>query len=191
MPFVTEELWQRLGGEGLLALAEWPAPEGLVDAQARADIDWVIALVTAVRSVRSEMNVPPGAKLPIVLVGANEETRQRAGRYDEPLQRLARLDGVSFGDTSPAGAVQVVVGEATVALPLADVIDLAAERARLEREIGKMDDEIGKISGKLANENFTSRAPEHVVEEQRERKAEAEETRTRLSEALERLKGAA
>src|SRR5690606_19922622 len=140
MPFVTEELWQRLGGEGLLALADWPAPAGLADEGAKADMDWVIALVTAVRSVRSEMNVPPGAKLPIVLVGASEETRARADRYDEPLARLARLDSVSFADNSPAGAVQVIVGEATVALSLADVIDLGAERARLEREIGKIDD---------------------------------------------------
>ncbi len=196
MPYVTEELWARLGEQGparpeVLALAEWPDLSGLVDAGAKADIDWVIDLVTAVRSVRAEMSVPAGARLPLVLVGSSAEIEARAARYDEPLKRLARLDAVSLAATAPAGSVQTVVGEATVALPIADVVDLAAEKVRLEREVKKLGDEIGKIDAKLANASFVSRAPEHVVEEQRERRAEAEDARAKLTQALERLAGAA
>jgi valyl-tRNA synthetase len=191
MPYVTEELWQRLGGEGLLAVGTWPRLSGLMDARAKAEIEWLIAMVTEVRSVRSEMNVPPGAQLPLVLIGASDETAELAGRYEDLLKRLARLSAITLEEAAPTGAVQVVVGEATVALPVADVIDLAAEKARLEGAIGKIDDEIGKLAGKLANDKFVSRAPAHVVEEQRERKAEAEQTRARLVQALDRLKGAA
>ncbi len=191
MPFVTEELWQHLGHEGVLATAEWPKDLDLIDPPSCAEIEWVIAVVSDVRSVRSEMNVPAGARLPLVLVGASEETRGRATRYEQQVKQLARLDGIAFEDAAPAGSVQTVVGEATLALPIAGVIDLAAERARLEKEIDKLSSEIGKIESKLANENFTSRAPEHVVEEQRERAAAATETRQRLVSALERLRGAA
>ena len=196
MPYVTEELWTRLGEQGparteVVALSAWPNLSGLVDAKAKADVDWLIDLVTAVRSVRSEMNVPAGARLPLVLVGSGAEVADRAGRYDEPLKRLARLEAVSLADTAPAGSVQTVVGEATVALPIADVVDLGAERERLQREVKKLSDEIGKIDAKLANANFVSRAPEQVVEEQRERRAEAEDARAKLTQALERLAGAA
>ena len=195
MPYVTEELWARLGDQGqapstMLALAGWPNLNGLIDASAKADIDWLIDLVTAVRSVRSEMNVPAGARLPLVLVAASGEAEARAARYDEPLKRLARLDSVSVAATAPAGSVQTVVGDATVALPIADVVDLGAERARLEKELKKLSDEIGKLDAKLANQNFISRAPEHVVEEQRERRNDAEEARGKLTQALEMLAGA-
>jgi len=196
MPYVTEELWARLGEQGapggeLLALSAWPNLSGLVDATAKADVDWLIELVTAVRSVRSEMNVPAGARLPLVLVGTSAETEGRVTRYDDLLKRLARLDTVELAGAAPVGSVQIVIGDTTVALPIADVIDLGEERARLERELKKLADEIGKIDAKLANAKFVSRAPEHVVEEQRERRAEAEETRGRLTQALERLAGAA
>ena len=196
MPFVTEELWQRIG-EGIggrdtmLALSDWPDLDGLVDAEAKAEVEWLIDLVTAVRSVRSEMNVPAGARLPLVLVASPVEIEGRASCYDDLLKRLARLESVAFAEAAPAGAVQVVVGETTAALPLADVIDLATERARLQREVQKLVDEIGKIDAKLGNASFVSRAPEHVVEEQRERRAEAETARARLTQALERLSGAA
>jgi len=196
MPYVTEELWARLGGEEgtpatMLALSDWPDLDGLIDARAKADIDWLIDTVTAIRSVRSEMNVPAGARLPLVLIGATGEAEDRAQRYREPLMRLARLAAISSGDSVPVGAVQTVVGDATLALPIADVVDLAAERARLEKELKKISDEIGKIDAKLANEKFLSRAPEHVVEEQRERRSEAEEARAKLTDALSRLAGAA
>jgi len=141
--------------------------------------------------VRAEMNVPPSAKAPVVLVGADETTRQRAETYQESIARLARLESISFAGEAPAGAIQTVVDETIVALPLADVIDISAERDRLRREIEKVGSEIEKIDKKLANEQFVSRAPEHVVDEQRERKAEAEAAAQRLQAALQRLESAA
>jgi valyl-tRNA synthetase len=133
------------------------------------------------------MNISPGAQIPLVLVGASENVVAWAGRYDAMLKRLARLSAISYSADMPAGAIQLLVRGGTVALPIADVIDLAAERARLDKELGKIADEIGKIDKKLGNPDFLARAREEVVEEQHERRAEAEERRSKLSDALARL----
>jgi valyl-tRNA synthetase len=191
MPFVTEELWAKRAAEGegretLLVLAPWPHHRGLEYAAADAEIGWVIRLISEVRSVRSEMNVPAGAKVPLVISGASEETAARAKRHEDTILRLARIGAMSFGK-APAGAVQIVLDEATLALPLAGVIDVAAESKRLKHEIDKIGSEIKQLDAKLANEKFVSRAPEHVVEEQRERKADAEAVAARLEQALKRL----
>jgi valyl-tRNA synthetase len=137
------------------------------------------------------MNVPAGAKIPLVLRGASDITIDRMTRNKEMIERLARLESISAGDDAPAGSIQTVVDEATLFLPLADVIDLDAESARLAKEIKKIDGEIKKIDGKLGNEKFLSKAPEEVIAEQRERKADAEQTRAKLADALGRLEGAA
>jgi valyl-tRNA synthetase len=194
MPFVTEELWAKLASpdaprDTLLILAPWPKHLGLENAAADAEIGWVIRLISEVRSVRSEMNVPAGAKVPLVISGANDETTARAKRHEETILRLARIDAMSFGK-APSGAVQIVLDEATLALPLAGIIDVAAESKRLKREIDKVGSEIRQLDAKLANEKFVARAPEHVVEEQRERKADAEATAARLEQALKRLEAA-
>jgi valyl-tRNA synthetase len=139
--------------------------------------------------VRAEMNVPAGARVPLVVSGASKETKARLARHDETVKRLARLDSVDFG-TAPKGAVQIVLDEATFALPLAGVIDVKAESQRLKREIDKVGSEIAQLDAKLANEKFVARAPEHVVEEQRERKVEAEAIAARLAQALKRLETA-
>ena len=196
MPFITEELWDNLATQGVgrtskLILADWPDFDGLQDAEADAEIDWLIDLISQIRSVRAEMNVPAGARTPVEVVGASGETLGRLERWSDELMRLARLASVTSGSDVPSGAVQIVVGEATVALPLAGVIDVAEEMERLKKELGKIGDEISKLDAKLSNESFISRAPEHVVEEQRVRKAEAEERQGRIAEAFERLKGAA
>ncbi len=196
MPFITEELWTQLSGEGApretsLMLAPWPTHSGLQVPDADAEIDWVIDVISQIRSVRAEMNVPAGAKTPIVVVGASEETLARVDAWRGELSRMARLDGITIGDEVPEGAIQIVLGEAVIALPLAGIIDVNAEIDRLNKELGKVDDEIAKLDAKLSNESFVSRAPEHVVEEQRTRKAEAEERRERINEAFDRLKGAA
>ncbi|MGH6802963.1 MAG: valine--tRNA ligase, partial [Methyloceanibacter sp.] len=173
MPFVTEELWaKRASAEGrpsLLILAPWPEHRGLQNAEADAEIGWLIRFISEVRSVRAEMNVPAGAKVQLVIAGANEETRARVARHEETLLRLARLERFEFGKP-PHGAVQIVLDEAVLALPLAGIIDIGAESKRLKREIDKVGSEIRQLDAKLANEKFVSRAPEHVVEEQRERK---------------------
>jgi valyl-tRNA synthetase len=194
MPFVTEELWAKLANEAegranLLMLAPWPEPRGLENAEADAEIGWLIKLISEVRSVRSEMNVPAAAKVPLILAGANDQTRARAAAHGETIKRLARLDSLDFGRPQ-AGAVQIVLDEATLALPLAGIIDIGAESQRLKREIDKVGSEIKQLDAKLANEKFVSRAPEHVVEEQRERKTEAEATAAKLEQALKRLEAA-
>ncbi|XSG82704.1 MAG: valine--tRNA ligase [Methyloligella sp. ZOD6] len=188
MPFVTEELWAKLGEgrERVLMLSPWPTHLGLENAEADAEIDWVIRFVTEIRSVRAEMNVPAGARVPLIVSGAGKESAARLTRHDETLKRLARLESIETGE-APKGALQIVLDEAILALPLAGVIDVAAESARLKKEIDKVSKEIGQLTAKLANEKFVSRAPEHVVEEQRERKSEAEATAARLNQALDRL----
>jgi valyl-tRNA synthetase len=196
MPFITEELWDRLVEVGvkrerLLCLSSWPRFSGLVRADADEEIGWLIKLVSEVRSVRSEMNVPAAAKVPLVLVGASKATRARADHHEETIKRLARLDAISFAKAPPKGAAQIVIGETTAALPLAGVIDMGAERARLAREIEKAQAEIRKVDAKLANESFVAKAPPEVVEENRERRADFEATMTKLQAALKRVEAAA
>ncbi|GBF25781.1 valine--tRNA ligase [bacterium MnTg02] len=196
MPFITEELWARMAEHGLarhnmLILSDWPALDGLQNEAADAEIGWVMQLVTEVRSVRSEMNVPPGARIPLIIAGANDQTKKRATYHEDTIKRLARLDALRFDNDIPHGAVQMILNEATIALPLEGVIDIAAECDRLNREIEKVGAEIQKLDTKLANEKFVARAPEHVVEEQRERKADAEATANKLRQALDRLEGVA
>jgi valyl-tRNA synthetase len=137
------------------------------------------------------MEVPSATQFPLVLVGASAESRARASRWTEFVQKLARVADISFADAVPAGAVQLVVRNQVAALPLKGVIDLAAERARLEKEMQKVAADIARIDAKLGNADFVKRAPEEVVEGEREKRDEAEERRARIREALERLKGAA
>jgi valyl-tRNA synthetase len=193
MPFVTEELWEQLappgGRAGALIAARWPAlgPE-LVDASARDEMGWVIRLISDIRAVRSEMNVPPAARLDLVAGGADDETARRLEAHGELIRRLARIATVTLADgAAPKGAVQIVLDETTYFLPLGEVIDVAQEQARLEKEIARLDGEIGKLEKKLANEHFVSRAPVEVVEENRERRDDFAAARAKVSEALERL----
>ena len=198
MPFVTEELWARLAPDGrergaMLIDGRWPdLPESLVDGEAKAEMDWVVRLVSEIRAVRSELNVPPAARLSMLVRGAGPATGRRLDRHRDLVARLARLEAVATaeGTAPPDGAVQVVVDEAAYVLPVGEVIDVGRERARLEREVGKLGGEIGRIDAKLANGEFVARAPEEVVEEQRERRAELDRSRARLSEALDRLAAA-
>ncbi|MCP5365967.1 MAG: valine--tRNA ligase [Hyphomicrobiales bacterium] len=191
MPFLTEELWEHMGSgrNSPLILSAWPdLPATLVDAGAEAEMDWVVRLIGQVRAVRSEMNVPAGAKIPLLLKGASADTAARLERHRDLVERLARLESTGLVDGDlPAGAVQAVLDEATVVLPIAEVIDIGAEKARLEKEVARLDGEVAKHDKKLANANFTDRAPPEVVETERERRAEAAQARDKLAEALARL----
>jgi len=196
MPFITEELWCVTAEQGaprdhMLALDAWPRHDGLDDTAAEAEIGWVIDLVTAIRSVRVEMNIPAATMLPLVLAGASPQTAIRAKHWAEFVQWLARVADISFADTAPQGAVQLVVRGEVAALPLKGVIDLAAERARLAKEMAKADADIARVDAKLGNPNFVARAPEEVVEEEKEKREEAQARKAKIAEALERLKGAA
>jgi valyl-tRNA synthetase len=189
MPFITEELWDKLGHRaehGPLISQPWPTPTA-VDVAADAEMGWLVKLISDIRSARAELNVPAGAKLKLLVIGGNEATAARLEAHRAAIERLARIEGVDAATSAPKASLQIVVGEATYALPVGDVIDLKAESARLQKEIKKLADEVGKIDAKLANAAFVARAPEEVVEEQRERRAQAEQTGARLSAALERL----
>ena len=191
MPFITEELWQvsaTAPRRSLLALADWPGQQP-VFAEANDEVGWVIDLITAIRSVRAEMNIT--AAIPLVLAAASGETKARAERWTEFIKRLARVSEISSAAVAPRGSVQLVVRGEVAALPLKGVIDLAAERARLAKEMAKADADIARVDAKLGNANFVARAPEEVVEEEKEKREEALARKAKIAEALERLKGAA
>jgi len=188
MPFITEELWNKTAARGaLLALSAWPELEALADPIADEEIEWLIQLVSEIRSVRTEMNVPAGARVALVITSPAKAVKDRAARHEETIKRLARLDTISFAKSAPKGAALIVAGATTAALPLAGIIDMGAERARLAREIGKAEADIAKIDAKLANAQFIAKAPAEVVEENRERKAELETVAKRLKKALQRI----
>jgi len=191
MPFMTEELWAHTAGEGierdtLVCHADWPAPSFSDDAAAD-EINWLIDLVSGIRSVRAEMNVPPSATAPLVFVNANALTKERLSRHDAAIKRLSRVETVSLADAAPKGAAQIVVGEATACLPLGSLIDLSAEKARLEKAIGKTEGEMARINGKLSNEKFVANANPEVVEAERERLAELQSQMASLNIALARV----
>jgi len=193
MPFITEELWDKLGDwdalrENMLIVQPWPeAPAAWDDKAAAEEIGWLIDLVTEVRSIRAEMNVPPGARIPMTLSGGGAASKERLARHRALILTLARLSSADEADAPAPGAIQFVVGEATAALSVAGVIDLAAEKARLGKEIKTLDGDIAKTAGKLANADFVSRAPEAVVEENRQRLTDWQTAKARLETALARL----
>ncbi|MBS0279374.1 MAG: valine--tRNA ligase, partial [Proteobacteria bacterium] len=176
MPFITEELWARTAvtpRADMLIEGPWPKLDGLPKFEdASRAMNWVIDLVKGVRSVRSEMNVPPAAKIALVLKDADDASKATLAANRDVILTLARLSSADVAEALPKGSAQFVLGEATVGLPLGDVIDFAKERARLEKELKKAEDEIGRIDAKLSNEQFVSRAPEEVLTEQREKRAE-------------------
>jgi valyl-tRNA synthetase len=194
-PFITEALWAETAEfgpkrQGLLIETPWPElPGAWADAAAAAEIDWLIELVSEVRSIRAEMNVPPSARPALSLIGAGPATQARLTRNRDRLCALARLDAVRLAETPPAGAVLFVIGEATGALAIAQFIDLAAEKARLEKEIAALDQDIARLSKKLDNADFIARAPKEVVEENRAKLADAQTAKAKLESALARLKG--
>ena len=217
MPFITEELWAVTARrDSLLALAPWSLKPARCrstcrwsrrttrrrrrnfwsmpptsSTSAEAEIGWVVDLVTAIRSVRAEMNIPPATLTPLVLAGASAETRRRAPRWSDVVKRLARLSDVSFADRAPEGAVQLLVRGEVAALPLKGVIDFAAEKTRLDKELAKAEADIKRVDAKLGNEKFVANAPEEIVEEEKEKREAAVARKAKIIEALERLKHAA
>ena len=194
MPFMTEELWAHTAGEGreratLLCHAAWPQPS-FQDAEAAAEINWLVDLVSGVRSVRSEMNVPPAAIAPLVMVGANKATRERLQRHESAIRRLARVGDITHEATAPKGSAQIVVNEATACLPLGSLIDLKAEAQRLQKEVAKVTEEIARILKKLSNEKFVANAKEDVVAAERQKLSEYQEAQDKLQAALTRLRDA-
>jgi len=191
MPFMTEELWAHTAGEGqtrntLLCHAAWPKPD-FEDADAAAEINWLVDLVSGIRSLRAEMNVPPSAVAPLCVIGAGKETEARLERHAAAIARLARVDNVGQSTAAPKASAQMVLGEATFALPLGDLIDVKAEAARLAKEVTKVEGEISRVEKKLDNPQFVAKAADEVVEAEREKLAEFKEQLGRLKTALARV----
>ncbi|MEK9753997.1 MAG: valine--tRNA ligase [Rhodospirillaceae bacterium] len=198
MPFITEELWAETAPERDTALiaADWPdLPDSLIDTAANTEMDLMVRLVSEIRSVRSEMNVPPKAEVPIGIAGADVATAAALARHEALLKRLARVERIDTVvadavDAAAKGAIQFVIDEATVFVGVAAFIDVAAERARLDKELAKQESEITRFEKKLANEKFVANAPDAVVEAEREKLADARAAMAKLSEARERLSAA-
>jgi len=189
MPFITEELWAVTAKrEGLLAIAEWPSGPGAWDPKAEAEIGWVIDVVTAIRSARAEMNV--NVPLPLILARASDHVWERSQRWSEFLKRMARISEIGRAQVYPPGTIQLVVRDETIGLAVAGLIDLAAEKARLDKEIAKADADIKRVDAKLGNEKFVANAPDEIVEEEKEKREAAAARKEKILEALERLKHA-
>ncbi len=196
MPFITEALWRQIGDEAggrdsMLVLNGWPDLSGLEDIEADEEMAWLLSVVSEIRSVRAEMNVPAASRMPLSISASTNTIQSRVEKHRNTLERLARLDRITFEKTAPKGSVQIVMSDAVLALPLAGLVDFQAESERLEREIFKVQAEIEKLDQKLSDRQFIDRAPEHVVEESRERREQASAAEKRLHEALKRLQAAA
>ncbi|NQV99410.1 MAG: class I tRNA ligase family protein, partial [Rhodospirillales bacterium] len=192
-PFITEELWGELSENRAqpLIISPWPElADSLIDADANSEMDWVVRLVSQVRTLRSEMNVPPAAKIPLMLKDAGAMAQKCLTDHADLLQRVARLSALDLlvGEV-PEGAVQDVIDEATIILPIAEAIDLTEEKSRLDKEIAKQDSEIDRFEKKLANQKFVANAPDEVVATERQKLADAQATKVKLQEARERLAG--
>ncbi len=190
MPFITEELWRNSAGEnaGLLISAPWPDfALDAMDRDAAAEMEWVVAAISAIRAARAEMNVPPAARMPLLVRDAEPVALERLARHSDHFVSLARIERIETAEAVPSGAVQILVEGATLILPVGEVVDLAREKARLAKEIGRLDSEIAKIAAKLGNPQFLAKAKPEVVEDQREREADANRDRNRLRAAYDRL----
>lgn len=198
MPYITEELHAHLVGKGELPKEDWLQSRmwptfdaAIIDKAAQAEVNWVVRLITEIRSVRADMNVPAAAKIDMLLKGANADSKERLQRYSDIITRLARLAKAEASEAeAPKGSLQMVIDEATIILPIADVVDLSQERARLQKAIEKEQQQVEKINKMLNNQGFLAKAPEEVVDEQKELKSAAENTIAKLMQALKQIEAA-
>ncbi len=192
MPFITEEIWRLTASParpqaGPLMLGRWPGITDLTNEDAQAQMRWLIELIGAIRSVRAELNVPAGALVPLFAVDAGARTKDDLITHDAAIKRLARIERIEVAAQLPAATVQLVVNKETFALSLSAVIDVQAESRRLAGRVAEIDTQIASLSKKLENEAFLAKAPQAVIDGQRERLEAACEKRQKLSAALARL----
>jgi len=188
MPFVTEELWSKMGERPYdLIVAQWPRPEASVDASAKAEVEWLIALVGNVRAAKAELGIAPGARLTAHIAEPSTQTRATIERNAGVIDRLARLEAIRF-EPAPAGAaMQVSAGDAMLAIPLEGVIDIAAEKARLSKALATSQKERDSLAKRLENPAFVEKAKPEAIEKARaDHQAHAAEAE-RLQAALARL----
>ena len=190
MPFITEELWGNLGTrDKMLVHTDWPTYQAadFVDEKADREMNWVISVIDNVRSARAQMHVPAGLKIPMLVSELDASGKAAWARNEALIMKLARIDSLTEAPEFPKGSITVAVEGGSFGLPLADIIDIGAEKARLEKTLGKLAKELGGLRGRLNNPNFVASAPEDVVEEARENLAAREEEETRLRAALAKL----
>jgi valyl-tRNA synthetase len=189
MPFVTEELWGTLGQRAkMLVHADWPDyGPALVDPAADREMNWVIALIEQIRSARAQMHVPAGLYVPLLVSDLSDAGRAAWARNEMMIKRLARIDSLTDVESFPKGCVTVAVEGGTFGLPLADIIDVTEEKARLEKTLAKLEKELSGLRGRLGNPNFVESAPEDVVAETRDNLALREDEEAKLRAALDRL----
>ena len=188
MPFITEELWHAMGERQYdLIVAKWPEPKADLDLAAGTEINWLIQLVSEVRSAKNELGIAPGARLNAFVRDASPETLARIERQSAAIARQARLDSVLNAEAPVGGAVQIVVDEATFVIPLEGIIDLDAERARISKAIEAVSKEAKSLEGRLSNPAFVEKAKPEAVEKARADHAEKAAEVERLSAALARL----
>lgn len=188
MPFVTEELWHALGArDNELIVARWPAPQAGVDAAAKAEVEWLIALVSALRTAKNELGIAPGARLEAYLAEPSAQTAATIAANPAAIERLARLSAIHFAPAPAGAAMQIVAGDATLVVPLDGVIDIAAEKARLEKALAAAQKEAKALDGRLSNPSFVERAKPEAVEKARADHAHHSAEADRLSAALARL----
>ena len=188
MPFITEELWHAMGERTYDVIhAKWPEPKASVDAEASAEIDWLIKLASAVRSAKNELGIAPGVKMNAFVRDASDVTKRRLESQSSTIARLARLENISANNAPEGGSIQLVVDEATFVIPLAGVIDMYAERARITKAIEAATKEVASLSGRLSNAAFVEKAKPEAVEKARADMAEKSAETQRLTAALARL----
>ncbi len=191
VPFITEELFQQMADRrgALLIERPWPVLDSsVIDEDAGREIDWVVRLISVIRTIRMEMNVPASATIPLLLKDADATARRRLMNHRDLILRLARLRSADLLDgEAPTGAVFHVVDGAMIVLPISNVIDISGEKARLVKEIARLEGEISRVDKKLANEGFIAKAPAEVVQAERDRREEAVQARAKLDEAARRL----
>jgi len=190
MPFITEELWHnfRNDSSSMLITAEWPKVIDGFDLSAKEEMDWVIRLITAVRSVRSEVKILDSAVIPLIIKNPGTLEASCIDQYSDLIKRIARLEELKVSnDEVPEGAVQVVLGAATLVFPMATSINVGEEKVRLEKEIIRLGGEIERIDNKLSNKNFVEKAPKDVVEAEKVKRDDYEKSLSKVNEALERI----
>jgi len=188
MPFVTEELWDKLGKRPYeLIVAQWPAPEASVDAEAKREVEWLIALVGNLRTAKNELGIAPGAKLEAYLPDPSPATRGIVERNAAAIDRLARLSKIEFAPAPAGAAMQIGAGDANIVVPLEGVIDIAAEKARLEKALAVSQKEAKSLEGRLSNPSFVEKAKPEAVDKARADHAAHAAEAERLAAALARL----
>ena len=189
MPFVTEELWGAKERPKMLVHTDWPiyTAADLVDAQADADLSWTVAMIEAIRSARAQMNVPGGDFVPLVVVGMDAAATSAWNQNEALIKRFARIESLTAVDTMPKGTAALAVSGGAFGIPLDGIIDVAAEKARLEKTLGKLAKELGGLRGRLNNPKFADSAPAEVIEETKANLALREDEESKLKDALARI----